>query len=162
EFNILAPTIEIANNSYIPARDMVKKDDELDVLMHEQTHVKTITHMVKKAILKVLAADSNTVGGKKASGALSDELWVLGMQVNAENMLREATGGLASRPEGFVIYLTTQSDDPPAGVFKAKLQYARDVRDGKIVDPRFVPVIFEFPEDMIEAGEHLKPENFAL
>lgn len=162
EFNILAPTIEIANNSYIPARDMVKKDEDLDVLMHEQTHVKTITHQVKKAILKVLAADSATVGGKKATGTLVDELWLLGMQPSAENMLREATGGLASRPEGFVIYLTTQSDDPPAGVFRDKLQYARDVRDGKVIDPRFVPVIFEFPAEMIEAKEHLKPENFAL
>jgi phage terminase large subunit-like protein len=77
-------------------------------------------------------------------------------------MLREATGGLASRPEGFTIFLTTQSDEPPAGVFKQKLQYARDVRDGKVVDPRFVPVIYEFPDDMIKAGEHRKPENFGL
>jgi phage terminase large subunit-like protein len=162
EFNILAPTIEIANNSYSPARDMVRKDDELDLLMHEQSHVKTITHRVSKAILKVLAADSSTVGGKKAVGTLVDELWLLGMQSNAENMLREATGGLASRPEGFVIYLTTQSDDPPAGVFKEKLQYARDVRDGKIIDPRFVPVIFEFPEEMIASKAHLKTENFGI
>ena len=162
EFNILAPTIEIANNSYSPARDMVQKDDDLDVLMHVQTHVKTITHRVKNAILKVLAADSNTVGGKKAVGTAVDEVWLFGMQSNAENMLREATGGLASRPEGFVLYLTTQSDDPPAGVFKDKLQYARDVRDGKIADPRFVPIIYEFPDDMIKAGEHLRPENFGI
>jgi phage terminase large subunit-like protein len=162
EYNILAPTIEIANNSYSPARDMVQKDDDLDALMHVQTHVKTITHRVNNAILKVLAADSNTVGGKKSVGTAIDELWLFGMQNNAENMLREATGGLASRAEGFVIYLTTQSDDPPAGVFKDKLNYARDVRDGKTVDPRFVPIIFEFPDDMINAGEHLKPENFGI
>lgn len=162
EFNILAPTIEIANNSYMPARDIVNKDDDLSALMHVQPHVKTITHMVKNAILKVLAADSSTVGGKKSVGTAVDELWLFGMQGNAENMLREATGGLASRSEGFVIYLTTQSDDPPAGVFKDKLNYARDVRDGKIHDPRFVPIIYEFPEDMIQAGDHLKSENFGI
>lgn len=162
EFSILAPTVEIANNSFAPARDMVVKDDDLDALMHVQTHVKTITHRESNASLKVVAADSNTVGGKKSVGTLVDEIWLLGKQANAENMLREATGGLASRPEGFVIYLTTQSDDPPAGVFKQKLQYARDVRDGKIVDPRFVPIIYEFPEEMIRAGEHRKPENFAM
>lgn len=162
EFSILAPTIEIANNSYAPARDMVRKDDELDALMHVQTHIKTITHMNSNAMLKVLAADSNTVGGKKSVGTLVDEVWLFGKQPNAENMLREAIGGLASRPEGFVIYLTTQSDDPPAGVFRQKLQYARDVRDGKINDPRFVPVIFEHPPEMVKAKEHLLIENLGM
>lgn len=164
EFSILAPTIEIANNSFNPARDMCseRSDEELHALMHAQTHVKTITHRESNATLKVLAADNNTVGGKKGVGTLIDELWLFGKMPNAENMLREATGGLASRPEGFTIYLTTQSDDPPAGVFKQKLQYARDVRDGKVVDPRFVPIIYEFPEEMIKAGEHRKAENFGM
>jgi phage terminase large subunit-like protein len=164
EFSILAPTIEIANNSFSPARDMCSErvDEELAALMHAQTHVKTITHRESNATLKVLAADNNTVGGKKGVGTLIDELWLFGKMPNAENMLREATGGLASRPEGFTIFLTTQSDDPPAGVFLQKLRYARDVRDGKIVDPRFVPIIYEFPADMIAAGEHRKPENFGM
>lgn len=162
EFSIIAPTVEVAKNSSDPARDMVQKDDELNDLMHVQTHIKTITHRESNATLKVVAADSNSVGGKKSVGVLIDETWLFGKISNAENMLREATGGLASRPEGFIIWLTTQSDDPPAGVFKQKLKYARDVRDGKIVDPRFVPVIYEFPEDMIKKGEHRKVENFAM
>lgn len=162
EFISLAPTLEIANNSYAPSRDMVKKDDDLDALMLVQTHLKTITHRGNGGSLKVVAADNNTVGGKKAVGILIDEAWLFGKVPNAENMLREATGGLASRPEGFVIWLTTQSDDPPAGVFRQKLQYARDVRDGKIIDPRFVPILYEFPDDMIAAGEHRKPDNFAM
>lgn len=164
EFSILAPTVEVANNSFGPARDMCSEraDDELAALMHAQTHVKTITNRESGASLKVLAADSNTVGGKKGVGTLVDELWLFGKAANAENMLREATGGLASRPEGFTIFLTTQSDDPPAGVFAQKLKYARDVRDGKVHDPRFVPIIYEFPEAMIQAGEHRKPENFGI
>lgn len=164
EFSIIAPTVEIANNSFAPARDMCSErtDEELAALIHAQTHVKTLTHRVSGANCKVLAADSNTVGGKKGVGTLIDELWLFGKMPNAENMLREATGGLASRPEGFTVYLTTQSDDPPAGVFAQKLKYARDVRDGKVDDKRFVPIIYEFPEAMVTAGEHRKPENFAL
>ena len=162
QFTILAPTVEVATNAFAPARDMARKDDELDALMQVQTHVKTITHRESNATLKVLAADSNTVGGIKSIGTLIDELWLFGKQSGAEAMLREAIGGLASRPEGFVIYLTTQSDDPPAGVFKQKLQYARDVRDGKIIDPGFVPIIFEHPPEMVLAGDHLRAENLAM
>lgn len=162
EFAILAPTVEVSNNAYAPARDMVQKDDELDALMHVQTHIKSITHRTSGATLKVVAADSNTVGGKKSVGTLIEELWLFGKVSTAENMLREAVGGLASRPEGFVIYLTTQSDDPPAGVFKQKLDYARDVRDGKIIDPGFVPVIFEHPPHMVESGECLLLENIPM
>lgn len=162
EFSILAPTVEVANNAYAPARDMTQRDEDLDALMHVQTHIKSITHRESGATLKVVAADSNTVGGKKSVGTLVDELWLFGKRHDAENMLREAIGGLASRPEGFVIYLTTQSDEPPAGVFKQKLQYARDVRDGVIEDKRFVPVIFEHPPEMVARKEHLLAENLAL
>ena len=162
EFTILAPTIEVAGNSFAPSRDMVKADDELDDLLHVQSHIKTITHRGSNATLKVVAADANTVSGKKSVGTLVDELWLLGKMPNADNMLREALGGLASRPEGFVVYLTTQSDEPPAGVFRKKLQYARDVRDGKVHDPSFVPVIFEHPPEMVARKEHLQIENLRM
>jgi phage terminase large subunit-like protein len=154
EFLILAPTKEVADNSYKPIRDMIAADDDLQAIFQVQDHLRTVTHRTTKATLKVVAADSDTVSGKKAIGIFIDELHEFGKQIKAANMLLEATGGLASRPEGFVIYATTQSENPPAGVFKEKLDYARKVRDGKIVDKSFLPVLYEFPDAMIQAGAH--------
>lgn len=167
EFTILAPTKEVADNSFGPAKDMVSYQDEdepneLEDLIHVQTHIKTLTHLGKGATMKVIAADSNTAAGKKSVGTLIDELHLFGKQAHAKEMFREALGGLASRPEGFVIWLTTQSDEPPAGVFKEKLQYARDVRDGKVHDPQFLPVIYEHPPEMVARKEHLLLENLAM
>lgn len=152
ELLILSPTKEIADNSYKPIRDMINADEALKEQLKVQDYFRTITHKDNLATLKVVAADSDAVSGKKASFVFVDELHEFGKQAKASNMLLEATGGLTSRADGFVIYATTQSAEPPAGVFKDKLMYARKVRDGEVVDRRFLPLIYEFPAAMLEAG----------
>ena len=162
EHLILAPTKEVADNSFKPAAGMIRVDDRLSAIFHIQDHVRTITHRVTRNSLKVVAADTDTVSGKKSGRVLVDEHWVFGKRANASGMFMEATGGQVSREEGWVIYLTTQSEDPPAGVFKEKLQYYRDVRDGKINDPKSLGVIYEFPDAMIKSKGYLEPANFYI
>ncbi|WP_038350425.1 terminase large subunit [Acinetobacter baumannii] len=162
ELIILAPTKEVADNSFNPIRDFIRADEELSERFNVSEHTKTVTHLGTGATLKVIAAESNAAAGKKASIILIDEVWLFGKRANAESMFREAKGGLASRPEGCVIYLSTMSDEVPCGVFKQLLDYARDVRDGIKEDKSFLPLIYEFPKYLVEAGEHLKPENFYI
>lgn len=162
ELIILAPTKEVADNSFNPIRDAIWADAELDAMMNVSEHTKTITHLGTGSTLKVVAADTDSVGGKKASWILVDELHLFQKKSNAGSMFREATGGLASRHEGCLIWLSTQSNEPPCGVFKQKLDYARDVRDGKIINKKFLSLLYEFPRHMIDSEEYKNPENFHI
>lgn len=162
ELVIIAPTKDVANNSFNPMKDMIRVDKELTALFNVSEHTKTITHRSTKATLKVIAAETDSLAGVKGAYVLVDELWIFGKRAGAGAMLQEATGGLLSRPEGFVIWLTTMSDEQPAGVFKEKLDYARGVRDGKIDNPRFLPVLYEFPKLYIENGDYIKSENWYI
>jgi phage terminase large subunit-like protein len=150
EFLILAPTKDVADNSFGPARGMIEADETLAKRFKAGAVSREIEDRLDGAILAVKAADADVVGGQKATCVLVDEFWLFGKKASAENVIAEAVGSLVSRPDGFCVFLTTQSDEPPAGVFRKRLDYHRKVRDGIIRDPSSLPVIYEFPRAMIE------------
>lgn len=144
EFTLVAPTIEVTGISYKQAKGIIKRDPELEKVFQVRDHIKTIQHRKSGAYLQVKAADTDVITGSKATGTLIDETHVFAKRANAADIFVELRGALAARPDGFLIQITTQSKDPPTGVFKQELDTARDVRDGKISLP-LLPVLYELP-----------------
>jgi phage terminase large subunit-like protein len=151
ELLLIAPTKKIADISYKQAAGIIKLDPELTKIFHTKAHERTIVHRLTDASIQIKAADADVITGSKATYILVDETHEFAQKPRAAGVFVEIRGGLASRPDGFMIQITTQSKEPPAGVFKSELNIARDVRDGLIRLP-LLPVLYELPLSVARDG----------
>lgn len=144
----VGPTKIIANLAFDQAAGMIEADPAgyLQKRFQVAQHNKTITDRVTSAVLEIKAFDMVSMTGVKPVIVLVDELHIMSSNAQASAILRQIRGGLVSNPESLLIFITTQSDGVPAGVFKAELQRARGVRDGRIEGGSLLPILYEFPE----------------
>jgi len=157
EFLLVAPTQEVAALAFRQAVGMIEADPVLAAKFHVRDHVKTIVYRPTGAFLKVKSFDPKVVTGSKPAGVLLDEVHVIAEANDADRVIGQLRGGMISQPEAFLLTITTQSERPPAGVFKAELAKARAVRDGKLQAP-LLPVLYEFPPGV----EWRDPANWHL
>jgi phage terminase large subunit-like protein len=151
EFLLVAPTMEIATIALKQAKGTIKADPALDALFQVQDHLKKITHRNTGATLQIKAADTDVITGSKALGTMIDETHVFAKHSRAMDVFVELRGALTARPDGFLFQTTTQSKEPPTGVFKAELARARAVRDGKMQLP-MLPILYELPTRVSKDG----------
>jgi len=144
EFILIAPTIAVAELAYAQAVGMVEADPVLATKCHIRDHRKEIVWRTTESFLRIKSFDPKTVTGGKPAGVLLDEIHVIAEQHNADRVIGQLRGGLISQPEAFLLMTTTQSENPPAGVFLAELNKARAVRDGTLAAP-LLPLLYEFP-----------------
>jgi phage terminase large subunit-like protein len=153
EHLFVAPTIEVASIAYKQARGTIKLDEALTKLFHVQDNLKRITHRISGATLQIKAADTDIITGSKATGTMIDETHVFATKKsNAAEIFVELRGALTKRPDGFLFQTTTQSKQPPVGVFASELAMARSVRDGKMPSIPLLPVLYELPDALSRDG----------
>lgn len=158
---IVGPTQEVADKCFDQAMSMINLDPYLKKRFQVIEHKKTIvdleadeqTGVPRKASLKIKSFDRKVVTGSIPAFAIIDELHVMSQSHLASKVLAQIRGGMITNHESLLVFITTQSDDTPAGVFKEELDYARAVRDGDISsDVRMLPVLYEFP-DKVQASK---------
>lgn len=148
ELVMVGPTQEIADTAFQQASGMIDADPYLKQRFQVQEHLKTIFDRVHKAKLKIKTFDMKVATGSKPVMILIDELHLMGSISFAARVIGQLLGGMIANPEAFAVIISTQSDEPPAGVFKSELDYARGVRDGRIAGGSTLPLLYEFPEAM--------------
>lgn len=163
-FVMTAPVQDVAQLAFDAAAGAIDLDPVLSKKFHVRHHLKTILHRETKAELEIMTFDPAVLTGQKISGgALIDELHVCAKMAKAPKALRQIRGGMLPFPEAFLAFITTQSDEPPVGVFADELTKARDIRDGKR-EGAMLPVLYEFPTEVQESRDRAweKPELWPL
>lgn len=148
-YSLLGATQKIADRGFEQAQGMILADPVLRQRFHIRSHVKAIVDQVTESVLKVQTFDEKVVTGDIPKGMLIDELHILGKVHYAQRVWGQLWGGLVSRRAGFLLEITTQSDEEPAGVFNDELKLARRIRDGLVTGPAatMLPLLYEFPEE---------------
>ena len=149
-YYLFGPTQAIAQRGFDQASGMIAADTVLKARFAVKPHLKTIVDLVTESTLRVQTFDEKVATGVIPKGIVVDELHILGKVHYAERVLGQLWGGMVSKPDAFMLLITTQSDQPPAGVFKAELDLARGIRDGRVTGKAAVtlPVLYEFPEEV--------------
>lgn len=144
EFLLVAPTQKVSDLAFEAIAGMIDLDPILAALCHVQPHLKKVTLRKTKATLAVKSFSPKVMTGVKPSGILVDELHVVAESEDADRVIGQLRGGMVSQAEAFLAFITTQSERPPKGVFKAELARARAIRDGKSTG-RMLPILYELP-----------------
>jgi phage terminase large subunit-like protein len=145
-----APVKDVAQVAFDAIAGAISLDPVLEKTFYVRGNYKLIQHRETKATLQVMTFDPEVLTGQKLFAALVDELHVVAKALKAPSALRQIRGGMVPFPESMLMFITTQSETAPAGVFKAELDAARDIRDGKRKNATTLPILYEFPQEMQE------------
>lgn len=133
------------------AFDEVSEIIRLDGRLVEATRVRDsknrIEHPKSRSVYSAISADGDAQHGKTPSFVLADEVHVW-RGMGLWNALK--TG--LSKTAGSLLVVITTAGERPEGIAWDLYGYARKVAEGKVVDPTFLPVLFEpDPKDAWDA-----------
>ena len=143
---VVAPTVPAAKIVFSHILEAVLADDELRGLFRSNAQNRSLTHEASGIEIQILPCDMKAAVGRRPVLLIVDELHEVA-QINAATpVINQFRQGGANWGRDFkVMSISTMPIQPPVGEFRRQLAYARSVRDGKIVDPDFLPLLFTFP-----------------
>lgn len=161
---IVAPSQKISVRCFSQAQGMIRLDPKLRAIFRVRDHIKSIERYRTGTKLDVLTFGPEILTGEIPVLSIIDEVHELGRVNGAANVMQQIRGGGITMQGGQVAMITTQSPEPPAGVFKTELEKARKIRDGEGGDkPILLPVIYEYPPELQREKAYWRdPKNWSL
>ena len=143
---LVGPSQNISERCFGQAQGMIRLDPQLEKIFKVQDHLKCITRRKTGTKLDVKTFDTTIVTGEIPVLTILDEVHELGKKSKAAAVMQQIRGGGITKQRGQLLMITTQSDEPPAGIWRTELDKARAIRDGKGgSSPIMLPMLYEFP-----------------
>ena len=143
---LIGPSQNISARCFDQAQAMIRLDADLDAIFHITDNTKSIKRRKTGTELQVKTFDTGIITGEIPILTIIDELHELGKKPKALKVMQQIRGGGITMTGGQVLFITTQSDERPAGIWRAELDKARKIRDGKGGStPIMLPVLYEYP-----------------
>lgn len=144
-----AKTRDQAGLIYDVAAIMCRQSEDLRSMIRPVESRKRLEFAAKHSYYQALSADAATAHGKNPHLVLFDEL-----HTQPNRLLYDGLkSGMGARRQPLFISLTTAGNDRNSICYEV-WQHARNVRDGIISDPTFLPMLYE-----IQPGEDWKDES---
>jgi phage terminase large subunit-like protein len=146
---LVGPSHEISTRSFDQAQGMVRLDPVLRDVFYVRDHLKSIIRRKTGTALDVKTFDTSIVTGEIPVLTILEEVHELGKKAHAQAVMQQIRGGGITKTRGKLLMITTQSDQPPAGVWRSELDKARKIRAGTAgPSPIMLPVLYEFPVEL--------------
>ncbi|TRD21901.1 terminase large subunit [Palleronia caenipelagi] len=157
---LIGPSQNISARCFDQAQAMIRLDPDLDDIFHITDNLKSIKRRKTGTELQVKTFDTGIITGEIPLLTIIDELHELGKKPKAQKVMQQIRGGGITMNGGQVLFITTQSDERPAGIWRAELDKARKIRDGKAGPrPIMLPVLYEFPVELQKNEDYWRDQR---
>jgi phage terminase large subunit-like protein len=143
---IVASSIATARIVFDHVQMCILSDDELRPMWKSNVQAKSITHVASGIEIRVISCSLASCVGLRPLLIIVDELHEVSFIADSTAAIQQLRAGSANwGNDAKVISISTAPPQDAVGEYARLLDYARGVRDGRIDDPSFLPLLYEFP-----------------
>lgn len=159
EIYFVATATDQAAICYRAVADMIEADPAFEGKYKSTPSIRKIVNLENGNELKVLSADGKKQHGFNPSLVVFDELHAFG--ATEQELYDALTSGSMSRRNPLWLMITTAGSDKET-ICGREYDYAKKVLKKEVVDPTYLPIIYEVPENADWTDKNLWPMALPL
>ncbi len=143
---VMGSSVSTANIAWEHILQAILADEELKPLFKSNVQSRTLTHIGSGIAITCISPALEQTVGRRPILYLQDETHEFSKIRDSVAMANQVRQGGRNNGDLFkVINISTMPIEAPVGEMSRLLEYGQKVRDCKIADPEFLPLLFTYP-----------------